>query len=161
VQPPAVFCRMAFHGGTNIPTGTDQGRNEEKRDRLELALLLFSPSPPVKLIANAARQSLMRKMMKNGLTRMASTTIKVLSISISSYLIILLHSSVQMYKVCLCSLRGVRLPNPPLATAYELAFQAHSNCKVEYLTRYRSNLLLNLCYQEQAPSWENLLLGEW
>jgi len=46
-----------------------KAENEEKRDRLELALLLFSPSPPVKLIANAARQSLMRKMMENGLMR--------------------------------------------------------------------------------------------
>jgi len=119
-----------------------------------------SPPAPVKLVANAVRQSSTRKMMENGLMRMVSATIEVLSVSISSYVIISLHSLVQMYKVLLV-LAEWCLPNPPLAIVYELVFRAHSNCKIKYLTRYRSNILQNLCYWGQAPSWGDLLLGEW
>jgi len=98
--------------------------------------------------------------MENGLMRMVSTTIEVLSVSISSYVIISLHSLVQMYKVLLVLAEWCP-PNLPLAIVYELVFWVHSNCKIKYLTRYRSNILQNLCYRGQAPLWGDLLLGEW
>jgi len=102
----------------------------------------------------------MMKMTENGLMKMVSATIEVLFISISSCVIIFaafIGPNVQNLLV----LAEWCPPDPPLAIVYELAFRAHSNCKIKYLIRYRSTLLQNLCYREQAQSWENLLLGEW
>ena len=47
------------------------------------------------------------------------------------------------------------LPNPRLAIAYKLACRVCSNYKFKYLTRYRRNLLLNICYQVMGklPTW--------
>jgi len=71
--------------------------------------------------------------MENGLTRMASTTIEVLSIYISPYLIIaaFIGPNVQSLLV----LAEWCLPNSPLANVYELAFQTHSNFKNQVLDK--------------------------
>jgi hypothetical protein len=91
---------------------------------------------------------------------MVSATIEILFISISPCLIIV-PRFIGSNAACLLVLAEWSLPDPPLAIAYELAGQVRPNYKLKYLTMYRSNLLLNLCYREQASSWENCLLGEW
>jgi hypothetical protein len=99
-------------------------------------------------------------MAENGPTKMVSTAIEILSISISPCLIIVLHF-LGSNAPCLPVLTEWSLPNPPLAIMYKLAGQAHSNYKLKYLSVYGSNLLLNICYWENASSWENFLLSGW
>jgi hypothetical protein len=99
-------------------------------------------------------------MTENGPTKTVSATIEVLSIFISPCLIIVLRF-VDSNAPFLLVLAEWSLLDPLLAIAYELAGRVRSNYKLKYLTMYRSNLLLNLCYREQASSWENFLLGEW
>jgi hypothetical protein len=108
---------------------------------------------------NTARHLFMRKMKENGPTKRASATIEIVTIYISPCLIIVL-CFLGSNAPCLLVLADWSLPDPMLAIAYKPAGRVRSNYKVKYLTMYRSNLLPNLCYREQA-SWENFLLGEW
>jgi hypothetical protein len=84
-------------------------------------------------------------MTENGPTKMVSATIEILSISISPCLIIVLRF-LGSNAHCLLVLAKWSLPDPLLAIAYELAGRVRSNYNLKYLTMYRSNLLLNLCY---------------
>jgi hypothetical protein len=99
-------------------------------------------------------------MAENGLTKTVSATIEILSISISPSLILVL-CFIGSNAPCLLVLAEWSLPDLPLAIAYELAGWVRPKYKLRYLTMYRSNSLPNLCYREQASSWENFLLGEW
>jgi len=91
--------------------------------------------------------------------RMVSAMIEVLCNSINSCLMYFQCYFVPNLQILLVLAEWCLL-NLPLAIAYELACQARSNYKLEYLTMYRNNELQKLYYWEDVPSCNDFLLGD-